>query len=278
MPTSSKFQSSKTILPVPESVGSAQIAELPASLRQRLFFSARTPYAQYLTDTNDLLKRLLQPETATPGTSVNPAVIRGEMKKALSALGYQPDPDKRGGLQDLSSDRRTNLIIQMQTAMANNYGRWRESQNPTVLTLWPADELYRAIRPKTGQGRPWAERWNEARANLGPDNTTATEARDNNLGPFIALKNDPIWTAISAFGNPYPPFDYGSGMRIRDVPRAKAIAFGVLTPDATNAPTPAPDPVNQPIQLPLDTIDPALADALLQSFKGLAHLIKGAMS
>jgi hypothetical protein len=31
-------------------------------------------------------------------------------------------------------------------------------------------------------------------------------------GRMIALKSDPIWTAISAFGTPYPPFDYNSGM------------------------------------------------------------------
>ena len=271
-----RLQQAKSILPLPPEIGSALIQDqLPASLRQRLFFSARTPYAQYLSETDNLLKRLLQPDAAAPGESINPAIIRGEMKKQLAALGYQPDPALRGTLQDLSSDRRTNLIIQMQTSMAGNYGKWRQAQSPTVLSMWPADEMYRAIRPK-GQGRPWSERWNEARANLGPDNTSATEARDNNLGPFVALKNDPIWSAISTFGNPYPPFDYGSGMRTRDVPRARAIALGVLSPD--NAPQPAPDPIDQPIELPLDNLSPLLADALLQSFKGLAHLIKGALT
>jgi hypothetical protein len=271
-----RLQNAKTILPLPPEIGSALIQDqLPASLRQRLFFSARTPYAQYLSDTDNLLKRLLQPETATPGTSINPAIIRGEMKKALSALSYQPDPALRGTLQDLSSDRRTNLIIQMQTSMANNYGRWRQAQAPTVLAMWPADELYRAVRPK-GQGRPWAQRWNEARANLGPSNTSATEARDDNLGPFVAIKNDPIWAAISTFGNPYPPFDYGSGMRTRDVPRARAIALRVLDPESP--PEPAPDPVDQPIDLPLDNIAPLLADALQAAFGPLAKLIKRSLT
>lgn len=277
-PPGALLQQRKTVLAVPEDVGSALLKDqLPASLRQRLFFSARTPYAQYLSDANDLLQRLLDPGKAKPGESFNPAVVRGEMKKALAGLGYQPDPEKRGGLQDLSSDRRTNLIIQMQTAMANNYGRWRQAQSPAVLKLYPADELYRAVRPKTGQGRPWAERWNQARADLG-DQTSATEARDNNLGPFVALKNDPIWTAISAFGNPYPPFDYGSGMRTRDVSRAKAIALGVLDPAGQNAPQPEPDPVNEPIQLDLSTVAPQLAEALMQSFGALAKLVKGAVS
>lgn len=276
IPDALRLQKAKTITPLPPDVGSALIQDqLPASLRQRLFFSARTPYAQYLSDTSNLLNRLLQPETAQPGTSVNPALIRGEMKKQLTALGYQPDPDKRGTLQDLSSDRRTNLIIQMQTAMANNYGRWRQAQSPTVLAMWPADELYRAVRPK-GQGRPWADRWNTARANLGPHNTTATEARDDNSGPFVALKNDPIWQEISTFRNPYPPFDYGSGMRVRDVPRARAISLGVLDPK--DPPEPAPDPVDQPINLDLSTIAPQLAEALLNAFGPLAKLIKGALS
>ncbi len=34
---------------------------------------------------------------------------------------------------------------------------------------------------------------------------------------MIALKTSPVWAALSAFGNPYPPFDFGSGMGLDDV-------------------------------------------------------------
>jgi hypothetical protein len=65
-------------------------------------------------------------------------------------------------------------------------------------------------------------------------------------------------------------------MRVLDVPRARAIALGVLDPK--QPPQPAPDPVDQPINLDLSTIAPQLAEALLNAFGPLAKLIKGALS
>ena len=38
----------------------------------------------------------------------------------------------------------------------------------------------------------------------------------------------PIWSAISRFGNPYPPFDYNSGMGVDDVSYDEALKLGVL--------------------------------------------------
>ncbi|MGN1360349.1 MAG: hypothetical protein ACI4X9_07875 [Kiritimatiellia bacterium] len=48
---------------------------------------------------------------------------------------------------------------------------------------------------------------------------------------MIALKGDPVWTRISAFGNPWPPFDFNSGMGIEDITRQEAIRLGVIAPD-----------------------------------------------
>ena len=55
--------------------------------------------------------------------------------------------------------------------------------------------------------REWRIRWNDARRSLGEGNTSATYAESDH-GPFKALKNDPVWSAISRFGNPWPPFDF----------------------------------------------------------------------
>jgi hypothetical protein len=49
--------------------------------------------------------------------------------------------------------------------------------------------------------------------------------------PCIALKTSPIWTALSAFGHPYPPFDWGSGMDVRDVSADRAIELGLISRD-----------------------------------------------
>ena len=45
---------------------------------------------------------------------------------------------------------------------------------------------------------------------------------------MIALKNDPVWTALSRFGRPWPPFDYDSGMGIADIDRETAETLGLL--------------------------------------------------
>jgi hypothetical protein len=54
-------------------------------------------------------------------------------------------------------------------------------------------------------------------------------------GRMIARTDDPIWLktidegGFNRFGNPFPPFDYGSGMWTRSVARSEAIALGVIT-------------------------------------------------
>lgn len=48
---------------------------------------------------------------------------------------------------------------------------------------------------------------------------------------MIALKGDPIWAAISRFGTPWPPFDFGNGMDVQDVDWNEAAELGVLKED-----------------------------------------------
>jgi hypothetical protein len=191
------------------------------------------------------------------------------MKQHLASIGYQPDPTKLGTLQDLSSDRRLNLIISTQTAMAHGYGQHVQTQTPIALNLYPAQELFRAITPR-GRGRPWAARWNAARATSASE-SSATLATDDNNGPFFAQKNDPIWTALSTFGNPYPPFDYSSGMRVRDVSRPVAIQMGILLPDQQI--TPNIPPLNDNLSSPTSQLTPELLAPLLDFFGSIAQLI-----
>jgi hypothetical protein len=53
---------------------------------------------------------------------------------------------------------------------------------------------------------------------------------------MIALKTDPIWTDISAFDLPYAPFDYNSGMDLRDIDRDEAVDLGLIDEDDTQNP------------------------------------------
>ena len=82
------------------------------------------------------------------------------------------------------------------------------------LAAFPAQELIRVCDSKTP--RNWTERWNSAGGKTCG-------------GRMVALKDDPIWTRISRFGIPWPPFDFGSGMCIRDIDYDEAVKLG-LTP------------------------------------------------
>jgi hypothetical protein len=259
-----RHTATKRLLPL--AFSTAEIEEyLPAQIRRLSFYSARTADLMYLAHTQSLIQSIVAPAVAInadgslrrtgPGESINKVLARSRMKQHLRAINYQPAPDDAGGLKDLSSDRRINLILNTQTAMARGYARDRAANQPAILQAFPADRLYRAFTRRAE--RNWQERWNTARAQLA-DRTSATLA-DSRSGPFIAPKPDPIWTAISRFGNPYAPFDYGSGMRKRSVPASLAATHGI---DKT--PRPAADPLAVGVET---TIPPGMPPAMLQAVR-----------
>ncbi len=257
---------------LPTSMSSEELKQLPTDIRERSMFSARTTNADYLQKVNDLITRIVSPETikdpetgqsrpTRPGEYMDKATARLEMKQALQSIGYQPDPDKRGGLQDLSSDVRLDLIIKTNTEMAQGFGTWYADQDPARLDAWPAQELYRLEDRKNR--RNWVGRWLNAGGEIYG-------------GRMIALKNDDIWTAISAFDLPYPPYDYNSGMWVRDISRSEAIDLGLMDPDEAS---PAPDlrGFNDDLQADVTDLADPLQAALVDSLQGIAEMINGVL-
>jgi len=120
------------------------------------------------------------------------------------------------GIKDFSSSARLGLIFDIQTQQAQNYARYAADMAPEILNEWPAQELIRAEQREVP--RNWIARW------------SAAGGRVIN-GRMVALKTDPIWSRISRFGTPYPPFDFGSGMDVADVSRTDAIELGLIAPD-----------------------------------------------
>jgi len=239
-------QHAKAVLPT--TLSSREIQEqLSAEIRSQSFYSARTAHKGYLSDAARMIKNLVSGDTVedpdtgalrprAKGEGFNPSLVRTRMQNYLKEIGYTPDAGTEGGLTDLSSDKRVDLIIDTQTKMAQGYARHEAAQDPDVLEDFPADEMYRQRASK--KKRDWDIIWNTKRAELG-DATSASLATSKD-GPFVALKNDPIWTAISRFGTPYPPFDYSSGMWVRDADDALAERLGVLRHGAKPAPAHAP--------------------------------------
>lgn len=202
---------------LPTSGSSFDLAQLAPQILERATFSARTTYTEHLAAIDSVINRLLAPETAAPGQSVGAAKARELLRESIRSLGYSAEPGKIGTLQDLASDARLNLIVDMNAGFARGYGQWKQGQNSVVLDQWPAQELVRFESRE--HPRDWRRRWEAAGGDVSPG------------GRLVALKNDPIWTDISDFGLPYPPFAYGSGMGVEDVDRGTAVALGLIEPD-----------------------------------------------
>lgn len=239
---------------VPADLSSSQWADVPAALRERAFFSARVQNAAYLQEIKSRVESILNPRTETredgsPVTrGINPATARAELKQLLQGMNYDPG-EKAGGIEDLGSDRRLELQLKQNVESAQGFGNFLQGQAEGAIDAFPAQELFRAEDRK--EPRAWPTRWMQAGGQIFG-------------GRMIALKNDPIWERISAFDTPWPPFDFNSGMWVRDVARAEAVELGLLEENETVAP--AVEDFNARLESSAEGLDGDLLASLQQSF------------
>lgn len=195
--------------------------QLPQQLREKAFFSAgleNTRVAQRMSDgIKDALTLAREPDRAdgTPGKfKMNRANFISDMRKLAIDEGLTPaEPNDVGTLKDITSPKRLALIFRTNMDMAREYARWKYGQDAALLQSAPAQELVRESERKVP--RNWIARWKEAGGQFF-------------AGKMIALKTDPIWEHISRFKNPWPPFDFNSGMGVKNVKRKAAEALGLL--------------------------------------------------
>lgn len=121
--------------------------------------------------------------------------------------------------------QRINLQLEQNTKSAQGFGQHVQGTAPGVIDAFPAQELYRAEDRE--EPRDWEQRWQDAGGTIYG-------------GRMIAMKADPVWEKISAFGVAWPPYDYGSGMWVRDIDREEAVALGLMQ-ESDQVPTPAAD-------------------------------------
>lgn len=197
---------------LPTTLTSAELEAINAEILERAFFMARATNAEYVQLAYDTVQEFSEGK-------IDLATARLRMKDFLREISYEPAPEDAGGLKDLSSDERINLVLRTNADMAAGYGQWMQGQR--TLDAAPAQELYRAYHRKVP--RNWIARWSDAGGKMFD-------------GRLIALKNDKIWTAISRFGTPYPPFDFNSGMSVRSVDRRTAMDLGLIDLDTQIAP------------------------------------------
>lgn len=227
--------------------------DVPLALRDRAFFSSAVEDARFLSvaqaKISDALK--MQREKVAGGEAiVDRSSFIGDLRKLALPISESANPFADTGLGNIASRARLGLIFDMQVQGAQGFANWKAGNDADVLDAFPAQELVRIERRK--QPRDWPARWQQAGGKFFG-------------GRMVALKTDPVWAAISRFGTPWPPFDFGSGMDVRDVSRAEAEDMGLLQRGENVEPT-AEEDFNAELQASTEGLGGAFLSALKKFF------------
>lgn len=211
--------------PIGTALRSDQLQDLPLAFRDAGFFSARVESVRLLSDMQRSIHDALQGNRTPGGAIQDRSRFISDMRRLAQDMGI--GQLGKSEITDMQGPARLGLIYDMQTRMARGYSKWKFSQDPDMMNEWPAQRLIRIATRK--EPRDWQERWDAA----------ASEAAYEGVSPrgMVARKDSPIWTALSRFGTPWPPFDYGSGMGVEDVDRDTAEALGLVQPSDVIEPT-----------------------------------------
>ncbi len=238
---------------MPTWMGTKQLRQLEEALRRSSVFSARTTSAKYVSTIKELIDGMLS------GTMDLP-LARLTLKRTLQALGYTPEggfpgddigdndgqvpPATEATLQDLSSDRRLNLILRTQEQLMQGAGQKAKGLEPFAIRQYPAWELVRISEREVP--RDWPARWIIAMENLDRGDELERDEHGKVIFPLdedgeprlIAMKGDPIWAAIGSselFGDSldvdHPPFAFNSGKGWAGVPQDEVRALGIKGPE-----------------------------------------------
>lgn len=192
----------------PIAMSAAQWDMVDAQIRERAFFMAGVDNARILHAFQQVARQIAAGQLSL-------VEGRQRVREMLLAMGYDPGEDE-GSIHDLSSRRRLDVSLQTNADLAAG---WAQRKADMLDIANPGQELYRAKQAR--EPRDWATRWAEAAAAVGWEGV----ARE---GSFIALKTSPIWVELSRFGQPYPPFDFNSGMWVRAVDDDTCERLGLL--------------------------------------------------
>lgn len=246
----------------PSPMNAEQWEQVALSIREASFFSARVESARALAIMQNFLQAFLENARVTlpSGEEMLKSGSRADFVKQLQdelrSIGYTSPETGRNSMIDLLSESRLALIWNMGTGMAQGYAWWQQGNAPEILDAFPAQELIRDEQRLIP--RNWRERWAEAGGKF-------------YNGRPIARKDDGIWTRISRFGVPWPPYDYNSGMGVRDIERDEAEALGLIDPDEVMQPPQAGylDGINATVK----GLPQVLVDALKESLGSMGDNI-----
>lgn len=257
--------------PVGAALSSREWELVRAEIRMRAMFSAQVENEHLLLEMKQRLQSRIE-LAKRDGRTMDRGVFIEEMREELSKAGYRRGYAKRGSLQDLKSTRRLSLIFDMNVAQAQGYARWKADMTPEGLENEPCYELIRVM--ERTERRDWPRIWNDAGGEFFGE-AGANEDYPEAPGRMIAAKNDPIWTRISRFGTPWPPFDWGSGMGLRGIDRDEAENLGVV--DADDEVLPLDAPFNQGAQASLAGLPTSAVRRIMTALAGEVEEIVGGL-
>lgn len=230
---------------VPAALTSDEWEQVPSEIRERAFFMARVTDAEILQRFRDEVENVLRGEIDEAGAMARLSVW-------LDETGYKPAPGDEGTLKDLSSLARLTVVLRTNVSMARGHATWARRQ--TAIRAFPAQRLIRVEQRE--EPRDWDARWDEAKSELG-------DPADIHPSERVALLNSDVWIEISRFRQPYPPFDFGSGMGVEAVGRRDALGLGFdLKPNTDPKQQPVVRSLNEELQATPQVQDPTLRDAL----------------
>lgn len=260
--------------PVGSVLSSEQWSRVPLALRERAQFSAKVESTRFLAEVQQkLMMAIAERQEQTPGGPawVDRSSFIGDMKKMARDLGIETTgPKYKGTVRDIHSAKRLGLIYDQMTRHARGYSRWKMDMDPDVLYEVPAYRFTRVLS-RVEPRIDWRARWNAAGAAVGWEGAIPVkESKDGDgvtMGEktqMVALKTSPIWYELSRFGTPWPPFDYGSGLGVRDVFREDAEALGLIGQDEEQEPL--TEDFNRRLDASTRGLGPRLIDFLLDAF------------
>lgn len=200
-------------------ISSSEWEIIQTGLKNRAFFSAKIENLKFLTRAQRRLVELLSNQINADGALTSRPQVVSDLMAAARETGIATGA---GGLTDPGSTKRAALIVDTNAAMAAGEVRHTVDTTEGAQLAYPAYELIRIENRRVN--RDWRARWLAAGGTLYADR-------------MIALKDSPVWPRLNRFGNPYPPFDYNSGMGQRDISREECITLGIIKPDYRPADT-----------------------------------------
>lgn len=226
-------------------------ARVDAGLRDRAFFSSQIQSAEVLHGMRSEIAKILH-----DGKSMSE--VRRDIREMLDRTGYDPGDDNRGTIKDLYSRQRLDVMIKTNVRQARGYAKHLSSTTPAALLAYPCYEFVRVLHRRVPRSN-WPQRWAKAANAVGFKGVARGTTR------MIALKTSPIWTTLNVFGNPFPPFDFNSGMGLISVNAATCKEVGLA--EEAKSQTPPDVEMNGSLQaetrIPDDSRE---ADALRAAF------------